>query len=94
MTPKQKMHFFLLDLGWKAEYKFLPDRKFRFDWALPDKKWAIEYEGIMSAKSRHTSVTGYTNDLRKYNLAVLNGWRVLRYTTLNYQDVYNDVKKI
>lgn len=74
-----------------TEHRFHPVRRFRFDIALPDHKLAIEYEGINSSKSRHTSLTGFSRDTEKYNLAQLMGWTVLRYTTLNYHDVLRDV---
>lgn len=73
------------------ELKFHPKRRFRFDWAIPDLKIAIEYEGLMSKKSRHTTITGFTNDTIKYNEAVKLGWRVLRYTALNYKNLYGDL---
>ena len=41
-----------------AEYSFHPERKWRFDFAIPEMKIGIEYNGIMSAKSRHTTITG------------------------------------
>ena len=81
-------------IKYETEYKFLETRKFRFDWAIPSHKIAIEYEGIFSNKSRHTSLTGYTNDCEKYNLAVQNGWKVLRYTAKNYLDFEKDLKKM
>jgi len=49
------------------ELKFLSDRKFRFDYAIEEIKLAIEYEGIKSKKSRHTTLTGYSKDSTKYN---------------------------
>lgn len=78
----------------EKEYKFDQYRRFRFDWAIPEKKIAIEYEGMFAKKSRHTTVTGYTNDCRKYNLATSQEWKVLRYTALNYMDIENDLIKI
>ena len=69
------------------EHKFLTDRKFKFDWAFPDLKIAIEYEGVFSAKSRHTQKAGYSKDCEKYNLASINGWQLLRYTALNYKNL-------
>jgi hypothetical protein len=71
-----------------------PTGKFRFDWAIPDLKIAIEYEGLFSEKSRHTTVKGYTKDCIKYNLAALLGWKVLRYTALNYKELDKDLIKI
>lgn len=76
------------------ELEFHPDRKFRFDWAIPSLKIAIEYEGVFAKKSRHTTISGYTMDCEKYNLAQISGWKVLRYTAKNYNDLSNDLKKL
>lgn len=76
------------------EFKFDEVRKFRFDVVIPAYKVAIEYEGINSKKSRHTTPKGYTMDTTKYNLAHDNGWIVLRYTYMNYQDVMIDLWKV
>jgi hypothetical protein len=65
-----------------AEYKFLEDRKFKFDWFIPSKNCAIEYEGIFSGISRHTSIVGYNNDCEKYTLASLKGYKVIRITAM------------
>lgn len=73
------------------ELEFHHQRKFRFDWAIPSVKLAIEYEGVFSKKSRHTTISGYTTDCEKYNLAQLEGWKVLRYTAKNYNDLKNDL---
>jgi very-short-patch-repair endonuclease len=64
-----------------AEYKFHPTRKWRFDWCWPDQKVALEIEGGVYATGRHTRGKGYENDCRKYNAALLHGWKVLRATT-------------
>tara|TARA_R110002012_G_scaffold190633_1_gene358215 strand:- start:22279 stop:22692 length:414 start_codon:yes stop_codon:yes gene_type:complete len=74
------------------ELEFSNTRQFRFDWAIPDLKIAIEYEGIFSEKSGHTTVTGYTKDCIKYNLAAIEGWKVLRYTAKNYEMLGTDLK--
>ncbi|PHQ27863.1 hypothetical protein [Leeuwenhoekiella nanhaiensis] len=74
------------------ELQFSDDRKFRFDWAIPALKIAIEYEGIFSEKSGHTTISGYTKDCIKYNLATLEGWKVLRYTAKNYEMLGTDLK--
>jgi hypothetical protein len=78
----------------KRELKFHPERKWKFDFAFPEKWIAIEYEGLMSAKSRHTTVTGYTGDAEKYNAAQQLGWKILRYTALNYKSMINDLNKL
>mgnify|MGYP003592204830 CR=1 FL=1 len=95
---KYKLHIIqvLKDSGLKfeEEYEFSPDRKFRFDWALPDLMIAIEYEGIFSEKSGHTTLDGYQKDVVKYNLATKLGWKLLRYTADNYLELENDLNEI
>lgn len=77
---------------WVAEHMGIPGRRFRFDWCVPDLNLALEYEGL-GFKSRHTNPVGYTNDCRKYNLAALNGWTVLRYTSINYKEFEKELKR-
>ena len=36
----------------------------------------------------------YQTDCEKYNLAVIEGWRVLRYTAKNVQNLDSDIKKL
>ena len=82
------------------EYKFLDDRRFKFDVAVFYKniKIAIEYEGLSfrdpEAKSGHTTLVGYTSNCTKYNLAVIEGWRLLRYTAMNYRSFNEDFNKL
>lgn len=83
-----------LNIGFIQEHTFLPGRKYRFDVAVPDKKIGIEYEGLVSSKSRHTTLTGYSNDCIKYNLAQKNGWIVLRYTVMNYLSFERDILEL
>lgn len=78
----------------RKEFEFDDERKWRFDWCFPSMLVAIEYEGLMSAKSRHTTVTGFTGDTEKYNTAQALGWKVLRYTALNYKDMIEDLNKL
>jgi len=77
----------------ERELKFTRDRKFRFDWAIPAYKIAVEYEGIFSAKSRHTTNSGFTNDTEKYNRAAAEGWKVLRFTANNYKNLVNELNR-
>ena len=89
-----KLMLQLMNVDFVAEHKFHEERKWRFDIAIPSLKIAIEYEGIMSRKSRHTTVTGYTKDCEKYNAATIAGWRVLRYNVFNYRSAGADVESI
>lgn len=96
VKPKLYLALILKDLfadKLHTEFLGIPGRKFRFDWAIPEYKLAIEYEGIISAKSRHTSITGFTADTTKYNLAQLNGWIVLRFTQLNFFQAKEQVQQ-
>tara|TARA_R110002167_G_scaffold132848_1_gene317270 strand:- start:254 stop:694 length:441 start_codon:yes stop_codon:yes gene_type:complete len=74
----------------KTEYRFLKKRRFRFDFAWPDRMIAVEVEGgvWMKGGGGHTTGKGYTRDLEKYNLATLHGWEVYRFTT---QDVTKEI---
>lgn len=65
---------------WLNEYKGIEGRKFRFDCANPTQKIAIEIEGAIWIQGRHNRPIGMQQDMEKYNLAVLEGWRILRYT--------------
>lgn len=82
------------NINFVEEHKFAPKRKFRFDLYLTDLNVGIEYEGLMSEKSRHTTIEGYSKDAEKYNLATCLGIKVLRYTALNFDQFENDLDKI
>jgi very-short-patch-repair endonuclease len=56
------------------EHRFHPVRKFRFDFAWPPARVALECEGL----GRHQRVRGYRQDCEKYSMAASLGWRVLR----------------
>lgn len=64
----------------QQEFKFMHNRKFRFDFAWTDEKLAVEIEGGVWIQGRHTRGSGYVKDMEKYNLAAEAGWRVLRFT--------------
>lgn len=65
----------------EREYRFHEDRKWRFDFAWPDWKIAVEIEGGTFSGGRHTRGVGFADDCRKYNCAALLGWRLFRFTT-------------
>lgn len=70
------------DLGVECvkEYKFHPERRWRFDYAIPEYKIALEVEGGVWTQGRHTRPQGFLGDVEKYNTATLMGWRVFRTT--------------
>lgn len=76
-------------LAWKVlggprlerEYQFAPPRKWRFDFARPIEKIAVEIDGGIhegAGRGRHLRQDGYEKDLEKLNTAALLGWRCLR----------------
>lgn len=81
-----------------TEYYFAKPRMWRADWALIGKpgglKVLIEYEGLFSKKSRHTTASGFSGDTEKYNAAALAGWIVLRYTAKTYKNLGIDLQKL
>lgn len=73
------------DLGLTVvkEYRFHPTRRWRFDYAIPEHKIALEVEGGVWSQGRHTRPQGFLGDIEKYNTAGLMGWRVFRTTPEN-----------
>lgn len=65
----------------EQEYRFHPTRRFRFDFAYPDRMIAIELEGGVYSGGRHTRGAGYEADCEKYNAAQKLGWQVYRFTS-------------
>lgn len=66
----------------QREYQFTTFRKWRFDFAWPGYKIALEIEGgTASGKSRHSYGAGFENDCDKYNHATFHGWQVYRLTS-------------
>lgn len=70
----------------QTEHRFHDKRKFRFDYAWPDIKVAIEIDGINYSSSgghtRHQQAGGYMRDREKDNLAIELGWVVLHYVPI------------
>lgn len=79
------------------EARFHPKRKWRFDWAWPEQRIALEVEGGLFGTGEkcsacgqrsggaHGAIKGRKRDLEKYNEAAALGWRVLRCTP---EDLY------
>ena len=69
--------------GFVTEYRFDTDtgRRWKFDVAHPRLKIAVEVEGGIWTRGRHTRPAGFIADMEKYNKATELGWRVFRTTT-------------
>ena len=63
------------------QYKFHPTRKWRFDFAWPTIKVAVEIQGGTWTGGAHVRGAGYEKDCEKLNNAVLLGWKVLYFTS-------------
>lgn len=63
------------------EHKFHPTRKWKFDFAWPEHKVAVEVDGATWVGGRHTRGAGYRKDCEKLNEAILLGWKVFRVTS-------------
>ena len=64
----------------ETQYRFASPRRWRFDIAYPDRRLAAEIEGGTWTGGRHVQGSGFEKDCEKYNEAVLQGWRVFRFT--------------
>ena len=62
-----------------AEFKFMPERKFRFDFAWPTQKVALECQGGIFARipGGHNRGAQIRKEHEKRNLAAAAGWRIL-----------------
>jgi very-short-patch-repair endonuclease len=76
--------------AFELEYRFdgsEAKRRWRFDFAWPEPKVAVEIEGGTWAGGRHTRGTGFEEDARKYAEALVQGWKVLRVTRKMVEDL-------
>lgn len=60
------------------EFVFAKPRRWRFDFAWPSRKVAVEIEGGVWSGGRHTRGGGFIGDCEKYNEACFCGWQVYR----------------
>ena len=59
------------------EYRAIPGRRFKFDFAWVDQRLLVEVQGAIFVKGGHSTGTGIMRDHEKNNLAVIAGWRVI-----------------
>lgn len=89
-----------------TEHRFHPDRMWRFDYAVPHLRLAVEYQGhgqMAGGKKLgvrrkhvggHASVDGLANDCEKLNAAHTLGWRVIKFTALHFSGVKRKKHKL
>ena len=62
----------------EREYRFAPPRRWRFDFAWPKRRLAVEIEGGVHSGGRHVRGQGFVDDAEKYLGAIVLGWTVIR----------------
>ena len=66
--------------AFEREYRFHPKRRWRLDFAWPVHKLAVEIQGGIFTRGRHTRGAALTREYEKLNAAQLLGWTVLLVT--------------
>ena len=75
----------------EREFRFHRTRKWRFDFAWPEHHVAVEIDGGLFVGHGHQRGPQFSKDCQKLNAAVLLGWRVLRYTTIEMRQNLNQI---
>jgi very-short-patch-repair endonuclease len=85
-----------LPRSYSREFRFHKTRRWRFDFAWPDYMVAVEVDGGIYIGGRHNRGQGFKKDCEKQNAAVLDGWRVLHFTTshLTQKEIQKAVQTI
>lgn len=66
--------------GLRQRLAFQQLRDWRFDFAWPDRRFAVEVEGVTEHGGRHQQIGGFIGDIEKYHAALSLGWTVYRTT--------------
>lgn len=75
------LHLTAEGVAFEQQYKYCPDRNFKADFAIVDRRLLIEVNGgIWNNDGAHGRVSGIIKDIERLNLATLNGYFMLRYT--------------
>jgi len=84
--------------GVQDRVKAIGLKDWRLDFAIPEYKIAVEFEGgtFVKGGGRHNRGMGAINDMAKYNAATVHGWRVLRYTHTHHKlsQIMGDLARI
>lgn len=67
----------------EREHRFHPERKWRWDFAWPDAKLALEVDGGVWTGGKHGRGSGIVKDHEKRNAGTVLGWRLLVVTPSN-----------
>jgi len=72
------------------EYRVVPDRGWRFDYAYPDLRIGIEVHGGIWVRGGHTRGSGFIKDREKFNRAAIAGWLVLEFPIITTDTLPDD----
>lgn len=60
-----------------TEFRFHAARKWRFDLAWVPERLALEIQGGLHVRGKHSRAKGIENDMEKFNEAQICGWSLL-----------------
>lgn len=71
---------------WESDFqerysKSKRSKRYRADFAYPPASSLIEIQGGTFNRGRHVTGSGYERDARKFNLAMIGGWKVFLLTS-------------
>jgi very-short-patch-repair endonuclease len=75
-----KLHLQSEKIPFEQEYRFHDSRRWRADFAFPQRKLLVEVDGAIWTGGRHTRGAGWEKDAEKLNAAAILGYRVLRFS--------------
>jgi len=75
------LHLKAYGIEMEAQHPWCPGRRYRFDFCRPSEKLAVEVDGAV-----HRIKGRFRADVERHNLAVLMGWRVLRFTPADVEN--------
>ena len=76
---------------WEADFqerhaKSKRSKRYRADFAYLPSRALIEIQGGTFNRGRHVTGSGYERDARKFNLAIISGWKVFLLTSQTAKD--------
>lgn len=75
-----------LDEPWIREHRFAPPRRWRFDFAWPEQRIALEIDGGLYVYGAHNRGAAIEAAYEKRNVAETYGWRVLTVSAHQVKD--------
>lgn len=77
----------------ESQYRFHPKRRWRFDFAIPFHKIAIEINGGVWSNGRHSRGSGLVKEYEKMRAAAVLHWYVFAYDTKSIHLIDEDISR-